>query len=59
MERKEIILDYLNKAYSDAKDTDDTTMMVRLTRAMIAFNCDKFDEAPDWKEMMEEYMLGE
>lgn len=57
MRRKEIILNYLNKAYSDAKEADDVIMMIRLTRAMIAFNCDKFDEVPNWEEMMEEYML--
>lgn len=56
MKRKEIILEYLNKAYSEAKEVDDVTMMIRLTRAMIAFSCDKFDEVPDWEEMMEEYM---
>lgn len=57
MRRKEIILAYLNKAYSEAKEANDVTMMIRLTRAMIAFNCDKFDEVPNWEEMMEEYML--
>lgn len=57
MKRKEIILSYLNRAYSEAKEADDAIMMIRLTRAMIAFNCDKFDEVPDWEEMMEEYML--
>lgn len=59
MKRKEIILNYLRKAYSEAKEVDDVIMMIRLSRAMIAFNCDKFDEVPNWEEMMEEYMFGE
>ena len=59
MNQKEIILDYLECAYSGAKMMDDVEMMTRLTRAIIAFNCNKFDEVPDWEEMMEEYMFGE
>jgi hypothetical protein len=56
MNHKQNIIDYLQDAYSNAKDVDDVEMMTRLTRAIIAFSCDKFDEVPDWEEMMEEYM---
>jgi hypothetical protein len=57
--QKEIILDYLESAYSGAKMMDDVEMMIRLNRAIIAFSCNKFDEMPNWEEMMEEYMFGE
>jgi hypothetical protein len=59
MNQKKIILDYLEEAYSGAKMMDDVEMMQRLNRAIIAFSCDKFDEVPDWEEMMEEYMSKE
>ena len=59
MSQKEIILDYLENCYSGAKMMDDVELMCRLTRAIIAFSCDKFDEIPNWEEMMEEYMFKE
>lgn len=59
MNQKKIVYDYLQYAYLGAKEADDVEMMIRLTRAMIAFSCNKFDEVPDWEEMMEEYMFGD
>ena len=56
MNQKQIIVDYLEAAYTGAKMMDDVEMMIRLNRALVAFSCDKFDEVPDWEEMMEEYM---
>jgi len=55
--QKQNIIDYLEYAYSGAKAVDDVEMMTRLSRAIIAFSCNKFDEVPDWEEMMEEYMF--
>lgn len=57
MNQKEVILDYLECAYSGAKMMDDVEMMCRLTRAIIAFDCDVFDRTPDWEEMWEEHLL--
>lgn len=37
MSEKEKILDYLEKAYIGAKTADDTEMMCRISRAVIAF----------------------
>lgn len=59
MNQKRVVFDYLQDAYCGAKEADDVEMMIRLTRAMIAFSCNKFDEVPDWEEMMEEYMFGD
>jgi hypothetical protein len=59
MNQKNIVLEYLENAYSGAKMMDDVEMMTRLTRAIIAFSCDKFDEIPNWEEMLEEYMYKE
>ncbi len=56
MNQKKIVLDYLEACYSGAKAMDDVEMMCRLNRAIIAFSCNKFDEVPDWEQMMEEYM---
>ena len=53
--QKQVILDYLEHAYSGAKMMDDVEMMCRLTRAIIAFECDIFDKAPTWDEMWEEH----
>lgn len=57
MDNKEIILNYLEECYSDAKMMDDVKMMIRLNRAIIAFDCDIFDRTPDWEEMLEEHMF--
>ena len=56
MNQKQTIFDYLENAYYVAKLTDDVEMMMRLNRAIIAFDCDIFDEVPDWEVMMEEYI---
>ena len=55
IKQKEIVLNYLECAYSGAKMMDDVEMMIRLTRAIIAFECDIFDKAPTWDEMWEEH----
>lgn len=57
MNQKQNIIDYLEYAYSGAKAVDNVEMMTRLSRAIIAFSCNKFDKVPDWEEMMEEYMF--
>lgn len=56
MNQKEVILNYLEYAYSGAKAMDDVETMIRLTRAIVAFDCDVFDRTPDWEEMLEEHM---
>lgn len=56
IEQKENILDYLEKAYSGAKMMDDVKMMIRLTRAIVAFDCDVFDRHPSLDEMLEEHI---
>ncbi len=55
--QKQIILNYLNDAYTGAKMNDDVGLMIRLTRAIIAFDCDVFNRTPDWEEMLEEHMF--
>lgn len=57
MDNKEIILNYLEECYSGAKMMDDVKMMIRLNRAIIAFDCDVFDKTPDWEEMLKEHMF--
>lgn len=57
--QKQVILDYLEHAYSGAKMMDDVEMMCRLTRAIIAFNCDNFDKTPSWEEMFDYYVSKE
>ena len=53
MNKQQSILDYLEKAYSDAKYMDDAELMVRLTRAILAFNYDDLWHMPTWEEMIE------
>lgn len=55
MSHKEIIDDYLKDAYSLAKETGDSNLMVRLVRAMIAFNYDNFEREITWDDMVTEY----
>lgn len=55
MSHKEIIDDYLKDAYSMAKELGDCNLMVRLVRAMIAFNYDNFEREVTWNDMVMEY----
>lgn len=55
MSHKEIIDDYLKDAYSVAKALDDSNLMVRLVRAMIAFNYNDFEKEVTWNDMVTEY----
>ena len=52
--KQQIILDYLEKSYSDAKFNDDVELMIRLTRAILAFNYDDLWHMPTWEEMIKE-----
>ena len=54
--QKEIILDYLEKAYVGARMMDDVELMCRLSRAVIAFSYDDLENMPTWEEMQEAYM---
>ena len=56
MNQKEIILDYLECAYSGAKAMDDLEIMCRLSRAILAFSYDDLEHMPTWEEMQEAYM---
>lgn len=53
MNKNEIILDYLEKSYSDAKMMDDVELMIRLSRAILAFDYDDLLHMPTWEEMIE------
>lgn len=55
-EQKQVILDYLEQAYSGAKMMDDIEVQCRLSRAIIAFSYDNFEEELDWNKMMEAYI---
>lgn len=55
-EQKEIILEYLENAYTGAKMMDDVEMMCRLSRAILAFCYDDMEHTPTWEEMQEAYM---
>ena len=57
MDNKEVILNYLEHSYSGAKMLDDVELMIRLTRAIIAFECDVFDRTPTWDEMWDEHFI--
>ena len=55
MNRKQIILDYLNTAYSEAKMADDVETMCRLSRAIVAFSYNDFEKEVSWDDMITEY----
>ena len=55
MNRKQIILDYLNNAYSEAKMADDVETMCRLSRAIVAFSYNDFEKEVSWDDMITEY----
>ena len=50
-------IDYLENAYTGAKMMDDVEMMMRLSRAIMAFDYDRFDHTPTWEEIQESYMM--
>ena len=50
--KQQTILNYLEKSYSDAKFNDDVELMIRLTRAILAFNYDDLCRMPTWEEMI-------
>lgn len=51
--KQQIILGYLEKSYSDAKFNDDVELMIRLSRAILAFDYDDLLHMPTWEEMIE------
>ena len=55
--KEEEILNFLVSAYSEAKMNADTEMMIRLSRAIIAFSYNNLDEVPSWNKMVDEYMF--
>ena len=55
MNRKQIIIDYLNAAYSEAKMADDVETMCRLSRAIVAFSYNDFEKEVSWDDMITEY----
>jgi hypothetical protein len=58
MNQKQNIIEYLENAYSGAKAMDDVELMLRLSRAIIAFSYDNLEEnKPDWDKMMDAYMF--
>lgn len=56
MNQKENIINCLEDAYSGAKMMDDAELMIRLSRAIIAFSYDNLEEEPDWNKMMDAYI---
>lgn len=54
--QKQVILDYLEQAYSRARMMDDIETQCRLSRAIIAFSYDNFEEEPNWNKMIEGYI---
>lgn len=50
--QKQVILNYLEQAYSESNDAE---LLCRLSRAIIAFSYDNLEEYPDWDKMMGEY----
>lgn len=52
--KQQIILNYLEDSYSDAKYMDDVELMVRLSRAILAFNYSDLRHMPTWEEMIKE-----
>ena len=56
MDQKQIILDFLEQSYTGAKMMDDNEMMCRLSRAIIAFSYNDFEENPSWDKMIEQYI---
>ena len=52
--QQQIILNYLEKSYSDAKFNDDVEPMIRLTRAILAFNYSDLCRMPTCEEMIKE-----
>lgn len=53
MNKEREILNYLEKSYSDAKMMDDVELMIRLSRAILAFDYDDLLHMPTWEEMIE------
>ena len=58
IDQKVIIRDYLESAYSGAKMMGDVETMIRLSRAILAFNYDDLEHNPTWEEMQEAYMYS-
>ena len=56
--RKQMILDFLEGAYNNAKEMDDVELMCRLSRAIIAFSYNDFSNN-DWSKMLESYLNEE
>lgn len=57
-DKKKTILDFLNKEYSNAKTTDDVGMMIRLQRAIIAFDYDEIENRFNWNDIMDSYIMS-
>ena len=56
--RENIILNYLERAYSNAKMEDDIGMMLKLQRAIIAFDYDEIVDRLNWDEVTSEYFVS-
>lgn len=56
IDKKVVVLEYLENAYSGAKMRDDVEMMCRLSRAILAFDYDDLEKMPTWEEMQEAYL---
>lgn len=54
--QKQVILNYLEQAYSESRKKDDVELQCRLSRAIIAFSYDNLEEDPDWDKMIGEYI---
>lgn len=55
-EQKEIIMDFLQSAYTKARMMYSNEMMCRISRAILAFSYDDLENMPTWEEMQEAYM---
>ena len=53
------ILEYLECRYSGAKTMNDVKLMLRLSRAIVAFSYDGVENMPTWDRMLDTYMHKE
>lgn len=57
----EVIVDYLEESYTEARAAEDIEIMIRLSRAILAFQIDTTDSAEDifTERALEKYYYGE
>ena len=53
LDQKALILEYLEAAYAGARAMDNTELVCRLGRAILAFEYDDMEHMPTWDEMIE------